>query len=165
MSAFGPWSARVGSHGVSDHRREGDGTTPTGLYGIGPVIYGIAANPGVRYAYHQLACGDWWDEDPASASYNTFQHVACGTDPPFHGGSEALWQATVAYQNFAVVDYNAAPVRPGAGSGVFLHHDTGRATAGCVSLAAGELVQVLRWLDPRAAPRIAIGTEAEIRSF
>ncbi|MCW3035735.1 MAG: putative secreted protein, partial [Actinobacteria bacterium] len=90
----GPWPARVGGTGVSDHHREGDGSTPAGLYGIGPVMYGLAADPGVRYAYHRLACGDWWDEDPASPTYNTFQHVACNATPPFKGKSEALWQAT-----------------------------------------------------------------------
>ncbi|HEY2666271.1 MAG TPA: hypothetical protein VGK51_05490 [Actinomycetota bacterium] len=46
----GPWPARVGVTGVSDHHREGDGSTPAGLYRIGSVMYGIAANPGVRYA-------------------------------------------------------------------------------------------------------------------
>src|SRR5438093_1567103 len=81
----GAWAARVGVTGVSGHHREGDGSTPAGLYGIGSVMYGIAANPGVRYAYHRLSCGDWWDEDPASPTYNTFQHVACNVAPPFKG--------------------------------------------------------------------------------
>ncbi|MEA2535722.1 MAG: hypothetical protein QOJ93_3533 [Actinomycetota bacterium] len=161
----GPWPARVGGTGVSDHHREGDGSTPAGLYGIGPVMYGLAADPGVRYAYHRLACGDWWDEDSASPTYNTFQHVACNATPPFKGKSEALWQATTAYQHFAVVDYNAHPVIPGAGSAVFLHDDTGRPTIGCVSVASASLIRLLQWLDPSQSPAIAIGTEAEIRRF
>lgn len=161
----GPWPARVGVTGVSDHHREGDGSTPAGLYRIGSVMYGIAANPGVRSAYHQLSCGDWWDEDPASATYNTFQQVACGAAPPFRGKSEALWQETTAYQHFAVVDYNADPVVPGAGSAVFIHDDTGRPTIGCVSVAPSSLLRLLGWLDPSQAPAIVIGTETEIRRF
>jgi L,D-peptidoglycan transpeptidase YkuD (ErfK/YbiS/YcfS/YnhG family) len=161
----GPWPARVGVTGVSDHHREGDGSTPAGLYRIGSMMYGIAANPGVRYLYHQLSCGDWWDEDPASATYNTFQHVACGAAPPFRGKSEALWQETTAYQHFAVVDYNADPVVPGAGSAVFIHDDTGRPTIGCVSVTPSSLLRLLHWLDPSQAPAIVIGTEAEIRRF
>jgi len=161
----GPWPARVGVTGVSEHHREGDGSTPAGLYRIGSVMYGIAANPGVRYAYHQLSCGDWWDEDPASPTYNTFEHVACGAAPPFGGKSEALWQETTAYQHFAVVDYNADPVVPGAGSAVFIHDDTGRPTIGCVSVAPPSLLRLLQWLDPPQAPAIVIGTEAEIRRF
>src|SRR5580765_1520582 len=87
----GPWAAHVGFNGLSARHREGDGTTPTGTFGFGPVVYGIAPDPGVRLAYHRLVCGDWWDEDPASPTYNTFRHVACGSKPAFGGGSEALW--------------------------------------------------------------------------
>src|SRR5438552_2709887 len=89
----GPWRARVGYHGLSAHHREGDGTTPTGTFPIGPVVYGLEPDPGVSSRYHRLACGDWWDEDPASPTYNTFRHVRCGAPPPFGGASEALWRA------------------------------------------------------------------------
>ncbi len=159
----GPWSGRVGRNGLSSHHREGDGTTPTGLFGISSAFYGIAANPGVHGGYHQLVCGDWWDEDPTSPQYNTFQHVACNATPPFGGGSEKLWQQTVAYQRFAVVAYNTGPVVAGAGSAIFLHDDTGGGTNGCISLPASDLDTVLRWLAPGESPHIAIGTGTSIR--
>jgi L,D-peptidoglycan transpeptidase YkuD (ErfK/YbiS/YcfS/YnhG family) len=162
---FGPWVARVGTTGVWDHKTEGDGTTPTGLFGIGPTIYGIDPNPGVSFAYHQLVCGDWWDEDPTSADYNTFQHVPCDTAPPFGGNSEDLRSNSPAYDYLAVIDYNMNPVIPGAGSAIFLHVDTGSPTAGCVSIPAGELTALLDWLSPTASPAIVIGTDAEIRAF
>jgi L,D-peptidoglycan transpeptidase YkuD (ErfK/YbiS/YcfS/YnhG family) len=152
---FGPWRARVGYHGLSAHHREGDGTTPLGTYAVGPVVYGLAPNPGLRLRYHHLVCGDWWDEDPRSATYNSFRHLPCGAAPPFAGGSEALWRATVAYRLFAVVDYNEARV-PGRGSGIFLHVDTGRATNGCVSVAEPLLRRLLRALRPGATIGIAI---------
>jgi L,D-peptidoglycan transpeptidase YkuD (ErfK/YbiS/YcfS/YnhG family) len=150
---YGPWRARVGYRGLSAHHREGDGTTPLGTYRIGPVVYGLAARPPLRLRYHRLVCGDWWDEDATSPTYNEFRHVACGRAPPFAGGSEALWRATVAYRLFAVVEYNAGRV-PGRGSGIFLHVDTGRATNGCVSLAEGDLVRLLRRLRAGATIRI-----------
>ena len=164
-AAAGPWRARLGRNGISTHHREGDGTTPVGVFSFGRVVYGIAPDPGVRLAYHRLVCGDWWDEDPRSATYNRFRHVRCGARPPFGGGSEALWTITVAYRWFAVVDYNVAPVVPGRGSAIFLHADTGHTTNGCVSLPAAELLRVLRWLRPAASPAIAIGTSAELRRF
>jgi L,D-peptidoglycan transpeptidase YkuD (ErfK/YbiS/YcfS/YnhG family) len=161
----GPWTARLGRSGLSDRKREGDGATPTGAYAIGSTVYGIASDPGVQGAYHRLVCGDWWDEDPGSPAYNTFRHVVCGTRPPFGGGSEALWQATVAYQQFAVIEYNAHPIVPGRGSAIFLHDDLGRPTNGCVSLPQRELLNVLRRLRPSAHPLIVLGTAAEIRRF
>lgn len=153
---LGPWRARVGRNGVSAHHREGDGTTPLGTFGIGAVVYGLDADPGIRLRYHRLVCGDWWDEDSSSHTYNRFRHVACGATPPFRGGSEPLWRITPAYRLFAVVRYNDAPVVPGRGSAIFLHVDTGHATNGCVSLPRPDLVRVLRLLGPGAAIRIRV---------
>jgi L,D-peptidoglycan transpeptidase YkuD (ErfK/YbiS/YcfS/YnhG family) len=161
----GRWTARIGRGGLSDHHREGDGTTPTGAYAIGSVMYGIAPNPGVHYSYHHLVCGDWWDEDPNSPHYNSFQHVTCGRTPPFGGASEALWKETTAYRSFAVIRYNMNPAVPGRGSGIFLHDDVGGPTAGCVSLPPSELIAVLRWLQPGSSPLVVIGTSGEIRGF
>ena len=124
--AAGPWTARVGWNGLRDNRREGDGTTPTGVYSIGRTMYGNAANPGVRYHYRRLVCGDWWNEDPRSPTYNTFQHVRCGTRPSFRTTTPGLWQERTAYRHFAVIEFNMRPVVPGRGSGIFLH-EIGRA--------------------------------------
>jgi L,D-peptidoglycan transpeptidase YkuD (ErfK/YbiS/YcfS/YnhG family) len=162
--AAGPFAARVGRNGLSANRREGDGTTPVGSFRVGPTMYGTAPDPGVRFRYHRLVCGDWWDEDPRSPTYNSFRHLRCGVRPRFWNGSEGMWQQPRAYAHLAVVEFNMRPVVPGRGSGIFLHASTGRATNGCVSLAEDELVRVLQWLRPAAKPRIVIGTRAETRS-
>ena len=143
--------------------RRGGRDDPDRRLPVGPVVYGIAPDPGVRFAYHRLVCGDWWDEDPASPTYNTFQHVACGARPRFGGASEALWTATRAYRWFLVLEYNTRPVVPGRGSGIFLHADLGHPTNGCVSLPPARLVTLLRRLDPAAKPLVAIGTRDGIR--
>lgn len=163
---FGGWPAETGYGHLRDVRREGDGSTPTGVYGFGATMYGNDPQPpGLHYAYRQLACGDWWDEDPYSPRYNKFVHVACGVNPAFAPGSEALWQETVAYPYFAVVQFNTDPVVGGAdapGSGIFLHSWVGAPTAGCIALARSRLLAVLRWLRPSAHPTIAIGTDREV---
>jgi L,D-peptidoglycan transpeptidase YkuD (ErfK/YbiS/YcfS/YnhG family) len=156
LPAAGPFAARVGRNGVSGNRREGDGTTPTGTYRIGRTMYGIAPDPGVRYRYRRIVCGDYWVEDPSSPSYNRFRHIPCGQTPPFRVKGERLWQATTAYRHFAVIEFNTNPVVPGRGSGIFLHATTGGPTNGCVSLPLAQLRQVLRWLRPEQAPRITI---------
>jgi L,D-peptidoglycan transpeptidase YkuD (ErfK/YbiS/YcfS/YnhG family) len=161
----GPWWAWVGQKGISEHKREGDRTTPAGAYGFGPVMYGVAPNPGVRYRYHDVVCGDWWVEDPSSRWYNRFRHVRCGAQPPFKTTSEDLSRSPTAYHHFAVIAYNAAPVVPGRGSGIFLHASTGTPTLGCISLQLPRLVRVLRWLRPSAHPLIVIGTTATIRRY
>ena len=77
-----PAAAWVGERGISADRREGDRTTPAGMFGFGRVMYGVAPDPGVRYRYRRVVCGDWWVEDPRSPSYNRFRHVPCGSRPP-----------------------------------------------------------------------------------
>jgi L,D-peptidoglycan transpeptidase YkuD (ErfK/YbiS/YcfS/YnhG family) len=156
----GPFAARVGLRGLSLHHHEGDGTTPIGVFAIGLTMYGIAPDPGLAYHYHRLVCGDWWDEDPTTPKYNQFVHVPCGARPAFGGGSEALWTESPAYDEFAVIDYNAAPVVPGKGSAIFLHVAGSGPTDGCVAIAKSELVMTLRWLRPNDNPVIAIDAGA-----
>ena len=163
---FGPWAAETGYGHLRDHRHEGDGSTPTGVYGLELTLYGNRLNPGgLHYRYHHLVCGDWWDEDPSSPEYNRFVHVACGTQPAFADGSEALWTETTAYPYFAVLRFNVDPIQGGAGapgSGIFLHSWVGGPTAGCVALPEARLLRVLRWLRPSQHPVIAIGTDREV---
>ncbi|HWE80313.1 MAG TPA: L,D-transpeptidase family protein [Gaiellaceae bacterium] len=164
-AAGGPWSVYLGFAGVSTDHNEGDGTTPEGAFAVSPTMYGVAPDPGVHFGYHRLVCGDWWDEDPASSAYNTFQHVACGTKPSFGGSSEALWRSTVAYAHFAFLDYNVGPAVPGRGSAIFVHVEIGHPTNGCISLPEPRLVRLLRWLRPGDHPLFVIGTAASIRSY
>ena len=161
---LGPWPAEIGRGGLSAHRHEGDGSTPIGVFSVGSVLYGNAPRPGgLHLAYRRLACGDWWDEDPASARYNTFVAVPCATVPAFAAGSEALWTETVAYPYLAVLRFNADPVRRGVGgarspgSGIFLHSWVGGPTDGCVAVRRAQLLAVLRWLRPAATPVVQIG--------
>jgi L,D-peptidoglycan transpeptidase YkuD (ErfK/YbiS/YcfS/YnhG family) len=164
VAAGGPYAARLGARGLSANRREGDGTTPVGTFRIHPTMYGNEPNPGVAFRYRRVRCGDWWDEDPTSPTYNSFQRVGCGRKPPFAVKSEGMWQSPRAYPYLAVIEFNMRPVVPGRGSGIFLHASTGGPTNGCVSLARPALRAVLRRLRSGATPHIAIGTRAQLHS-
>ena len=162
-------TADAGDNGYSGweyaaNRHEGDGSTPIGGYSIGSTIYGNDANPGVAYPYHQLTCGDWWDEDSSSPGYNTFEPVACGTTPPFAATSEALWTETNAYPYLAVIDFNTPAAGP-YGSGIFLHADIGQPTNGCISVPLADLVSVLQWLRPTMDPMVVMGPDSVIRNY
>jgi L,D-peptidoglycan transpeptidase YkuD (ErfK/YbiS/YcfS/YnhG family) len=154
---FGPYTARVGWNGLRVDRREGDGTTPVGTFPILPRMYGNATNPGVRFRYTRLRCGDWWVEDPASAAYNTFQRVGCGVKPPFEVTTPDMSKSVHAYAYLAVIGFNMNPIIPGRGSGIFLHVQVHSSTNGCVSLPRAQLLRVLRWLTSSGSPEIVIG--------
>ncbi|MBA3364294.1 MAG: L,D-transpeptidase family protein [Actinobacteria bacterium] len=162
-SVAGPYGARVGRNGIRKNRREGDGTTPIGTFPIGRTMYGNEPDPGVRFTYVRLRCGDWWVEDSSSTAYNTFQRVGCGRRPNFRTTTPDMSKESRAFPYLAVVDFNMRPTVPGRGSGIFLHAQTGGPTNGCISLRRADLVRVLRWLSPSAGPRITIGTRAGFR--
>ena len=161
---FEPMTARVGSDGIGQKTAEGVPMTPIGMYSFGSTMYGVKANPGVKFAWHHLVSDDWWNENSSSSNYNTFAH---GSDPG--GPSEALWQTLPAYDYFAVITYNMPPnvAKPvaGAGSGIFLHVAGSGPTAGCVSLPTADLIDVLTWLDPAKNPRIVISTDSGLSAF
>ena len=149
---FGPWTARIGRHGFAPPKlkREGDGRTPSGSFSL-LFIFGAGPNPGFRLRYQRLHPYDYWDDDPASPRYNEWvdsRHASPGADPEPMDVS--------AYYNGVVIGYNTART-PGLGSAIFLHRNIGIATSGCVTLPPGELLPILRWLDPARSPRIRMG--------
>jgi L,D-peptidoglycan transpeptidase YkuD (ErfK/YbiS/YcfS/YnhG family) len=158
--AFPAMPARIGEAGFRDDAREGLSGTPVGVFRIGATMYGLAADPGVRYQYHRIVTGDYWNGNSDSPGYNTFTH---GTDPG--GASEALWRVGSAYNHFLVIEYNT-PATPGKGSAMFLHQNIARGyTEGCVTLARADLVKVLTWLDPAASPRIVLAPNPALSRY
>ncbi len=149
---------RLGRNGFNAHHHEGDGTTPAGSFPIIGVM-GRQPNPGVRFPYRQLVPGDCWISDVRSPAYNQLVKATPCVSP-----NEDVYRIGAgAYRYAAITGYNTSPVVPGAGSAIFLHRHSydaaGRTlpTSGCVSMAEPELVALLRWLDPTAQPRIAMG--------
>ena len=153
-TVFGPWSANVGTRGVAPpgEKREGDGRTPSGVYGF-DFFFGVVADPGVKFPYRRITSRSIvWDDDPASPLYNTWVDL----DRQQAGVNPEPMYTTPAYNHGAVIAYNADRTPP-LGSAIFLHVSTGGPTAGCVSLPEPQLVEVLRWLDPGGHPMIVVG--------
>ena len=149
---FGPWIARIGRKGFAPpgRKREGDGRTPSGSFSI-PFLFGAGPNPGFRFRYRQIRPYDFWDDDPASPRYNEWvdsRRASPGRNPEPMDVS--------AYDDGMVIGYNTARTA-GLGSAIFLHLNIGIATAGCVTLPPGELLPLLRWLDPARSPQIRMG--------
>ncbi|MBO0787848.1 MAG: L,D-transpeptidase family protein, partial [Actinobacteria bacterium] len=149
---LGPWPARLGRGGLAPPggKREGDGRTPSGTFGL-PFLFGTGPDPGFRYPYRRSHPWDVWDDDPASARYNQWVDTRYA-DPG--AGPEPM--DVSAYVYGADIGYNAART-PGLGSAIFLHASIGIATSGCVTLPVPRLLRVLHWLDPARSPRITLG--------
>ena len=148
-------AAHVGSAGLTTHPSESVSATPIGSFALSRA-FGYDSNPGTALSYHQTTLADWWISQ-AGPLYNTMQ--TCSGSCPFTQGApnEHLATTRPEYAYAVVIEYNTASVVQGAGSAFFLHVTDGGATAGCVSIPQSNLISILQWLTPAAAPRILIG--------
>ncbi|MFJ1648662.1 L,D-transpeptidase [Streptomyces sp. NPDC088258] len=154
--AAGSAPARFGAGGLVDgaQRTQGTSTTPTGVYDL-PYAFGIAPEPaGTKYGYRPVTEESWWCQDNRSSAYNRWVE---GLPADCRAGeAEHLADYTAQYDLALVIGFNYdRPVR-GRGAGIFLHVNGAGATAGCVSVPAGAMRDVLAWADPARHPRIAI---------
>jgi L,D-peptidoglycan transpeptidase YkuD (ErfK/YbiS/YcfS/YnhG family) len=164
---------RLGRNGTRPlaERRSGDGTTPAGVFGIGTMtapngdqfqFFGNGANPGVNGGWHQVQYGDCWEETPGDPAYNTL--VARAPSQCVGPDDEYLPGSPTAYSRAALIDANMGPNRsgdqpgePALAAAIFLHrysldaNGNSKATAGCVSLAGGDLDFVLTRIVPGQA--------------
>jgi L,D-peptidoglycan transpeptidase YkuD (ErfK/YbiS/YcfS/YnhG family) len=78
-------------------------------------------------------------DDSQSRLYNTHQVL------PANGRWRSAEKLNIrAYEYAQIIGYNEAR-KPGLGSAIFLHLDSGRPTAGCVSVPRAALLALLRW--------------------
>ena len=156
-AVHGPVTARLGRSGFSDHHREGDGSTPIGVFAM-TQAFGIKADPGAKLPYRQVGPADWWISDTNTpALYNTWQTEPVRWD---RASSEHLIDKGVSYDYVSVIDYNRFP-QPvvGDGSAIFLHVTNGKPTSGCVAIDESTMRDIVKWLDPTKHPRIVMGPD------
>jgi L,D-peptidoglycan transpeptidase YkuD (ErfK/YbiS/YcfS/YnhG family) len=143
----------LGRSGPRRDKREGDGATPRGRFGLAAVLYRPDRwqRPASALPVSAIRPNDGWCDDPADRRYN--QPVTL----PHAGRHEDLWRTDHLYDVIVVIDFNLARPRPGAGSAVFLHiaADDFRPTEGCVAIRRETMRRLL--------PRIGPATTIEIR--
>lgn len=154
---MGPWPVWIGRAGLAPpgDKREGDGRTPSGTFRL-PFAFGRYADPGLALRYRRARATSYWDDDSASPRYNQWTDSR-RHDPGRDPEPMLIWP----YRYGLVIGYNTAR-QPHRGSAIFLHVTHGNPTAGCVALAEGRLLRVLRWLRPDRHPRIVLGTASTV---
>ena len=137
--------ALLGKNGI-DKVREGDKRTPSGDFGF-LMAFGAKENPGSIVPYTKLTntmylCGD-------KEYYNQLIDVSklehrCG------GNSEHMLSYVPQYNYGLFIDYNKERIF-GKGSAIFLHcFGSYPFTLGCISVAEGNMVKILRTVDANA---------------
>lgn len=172
-----PWQARLGRDGMvwgkglhpvpagSPAKREGDWRSPAGVFAIGGVWsreVRIARHPAMFF--RQVTPRDLWVEDPASPHYN--RHLVLDHDPtsPWEKRQQ-MKQDDPAHALKLFIAHNAPPrVVPGAGSSIFFHiwrAEGSKPTAGCTTMEAARLRELVAWIDPTRKPLYVLLPKAE----
>jgi L,D-peptidoglycan transpeptidase YkuD (ErfK/YbiS/YcfS/YnhG family) len=134
-------------------KKEGDGKAPAGIFRLS-TAFGYATEPqaGWHMPYISLTPTVECVDDTASKSYNrVVDNTKVAVD---WNSSEHMLRSDELYRWGLVVDHNADPVTPGAGSCIFMHiwRGPGRGTVGCTAMPQEKLESVIGWLDATRKP-------------
>lgn len=134
--------------GCKGVKKEGDHRSPAGVYTLGTALGPQRRRPfRGPWPWRATDARDRFVDDPASTHYNTWQRAPASGSAPWRSAEKLAH-----YRLALLVKHNMSPVKPGAGSAIFIHTPAGGASVGCTTLAKKELLTILGWLRPDAKP-------------
>jgi L,D-peptidoglycan transpeptidase YkuD (ErfK/YbiS/YcfS/YnhG family) len=141
------------------HKKERDGRAPAGLFRLGKIYtYDDALPPGGDFPFHQVTTSDAWVDDVTSPNYNRFVTIDDPEHPPPWFAKAKMRHHDFAYRWLLEIRHNSDPPVPNDGSAIFFHIRRGEArpTAGCTTMAGGNLVRLITWLRAARQPCYAL---------
>ena len=131
----------IGKSGVTQSKKEGDLTTPKGLFRLGLLYYRKDKIKLLKCKIKKRAIkkGMGWCNDTRSKKYN--REISF----PFRYKSEKLYRSDKVYDIFINIKYNYSPTYKGKGSAIFLHlaNKKYKATKGCVAIQKKDFLKIL----------------------
>lgn len=148
------YSVMLGRNGIARHglKREGDGKTPSGEYGI-TTVFGKYDTVTSKMPYIKTSKNLYCIDDQGSKYYNKLEYS--DTIAQDYQSHEDMLRSDGLYDIGAVIDYNKEAIA-GLGSCIFLHISSNKPTAGCISLNEKDLKELILLLDSRKNPTIRI---------
>ena len=131
----------IGKSGITLSKKEGDLTTPKGLFGLGLLYYRKDKIKLLKCKIKKRAIkkGMGWCNDSKSKKYN--QEISF----PFKYGAEKLYRKGKVYDIFINIKYNHFPIVKGKGSAIFLHlcDKKYKSTNGCIAVERKNFLKIL----------------------
>jgi L,D-peptidoglycan transpeptidase YkuD (ErfK/YbiS/YcfS/YnhG family) len=130
-----------GKNGLSADRRDGDGTTPIGLFKV-LYCFGNAPDPGAGMTYREVQRTSYWSGE--KEDYNTWVDLEPGSREMKR--SEYLYKFKISYKYAMAIDFNTNPVVWGKGFAIFIHCDylDDQTTAGCVAIEEKYMLRLVK---------------------
>tara|TARA_X000001036_G_C20616412_1_gene781162 strand:+ start:821 stop:1315 length:495 start_codon:yes stop_codon:yes gene_type:complete len=132
----------LGLNGLTENKKEGDLSTPTGTYHFKKIYYRADRIGNTNFVIDSSIINenDGWCDDQKSKFYN--QPIQF----PFNESAEHLYRDDNVYDIICVLDYNMSPVIPGQGSAIFLHlaKPGFPGTEGCIAIEKEPLFEIAK---------------------
>ena len=137
----------IGKYGLNFFKKEGDLTTPKGLFKLGFLYYRKdrikIKKCKIRKKIIRKKMG--WCDDIRSNKYN--REISF----PFNYSAEKLYRKDRIYDIFIHIKYNHFPIVKGKGSAIFLHLRTkkNKTTKGCVAIEKKKFFKILPLINKK----------------
>ena len=131
----------VGKSGITNNKKEGDLSTPKGIYKIRTLYYrkDKIKNFKCKIKKKIIKKNMGWCDDVRSRKYN--QEITF----PYNYSAEKLYRKDRRYDLLLDIGYNARPVIKGNGSAIFLHlcDKKYKSTKGCIAILKKDFLKIL----------------------
>ena len=131
----------IGKSGLNHSKKEGDLTTPKGLYKLGLLYYRKDRIKSLKCVIKKkiIKKNMGWCNDSTSKKYN--REISF----PFKYRAEKLYRKDNIYDIFINIKYNHSSPIKGRGSAIFLHLSNKKyqPTSGCVALLKKDFIKIL----------------------
>ena len=131
----------IGKMGTTNSKKEGDLSTPKGLFKLGILYYRKDRIKLIKCKIKKkvIKKSMGWCNDTRSKKYN--REISF----PFRYKSEKLYRSDKIYDIFINIKYNYSPVYKGKGSAIFLHlaNKKYKATKGCIAIQKKDFLKIL----------------------
>ena len=145
------YNCAIGANGIKQNKKEGDSSTPSGVFSFGSIFYRKDRIPFINSSIKSIPIEKnmFWSDNPKSKYYNkliNFNDKTC----------EILYKEDKTYDIFLVVNYNTKPILKHKGSAIFIHvaKNNFKPTKGCIALKKKEILKITK--DLRSNSEIKI---------
>ncbi|MBA1338675.1 MAG: L,D-peptidoglycan transpeptidase YkuD, ErfK/YbiS/YcfS/YnhG family [Pelagibacterales bacterium] len=135
----------IGKSGLTNKKKEGDLSTPKGLFKLGFIYYrkDRIKLPKCQITKKEIKKNMGWCNDSHSNKYNKKIHF------PFKYSAEEMYRKTKNYDILIEIKYNYFPIIKKRGSAIFLHicGKKYKPTEGCVAIRKKDFLKLLPLID------------------
>ena len=131
----------VGKRGITARKKEGDYSTPKGIYKLKEIFYrgDKVQKLKTKLKKTKITRKMGWCDSPKSTNYNKLIKF------PFQESAEKLYRNDSIYDIIIITNYNMNPIIRGKGSAIFLHiaRNNYKPTRGCIAISKRNMRSLL----------------------